>query len=83
VWLLRDAFRELRLTIAGMGIAVELHCGGELGHDLVGRLEQAELDAIALGPPGHRWLLVEAPFDGLGESSRRPRTSCASAGWGS
>ena len=40
VWLVRDAFRELRLAIAGMGIAVELHCGGELGHDLVGRLEQ-------------------------------------------
>ena len=67
VWLVRDAFRELRLAIAGMGIAVELHCGGELGHDLVDRLEQAELEAIALGPPGHRWLLVEAPFDGLDE----------------
>ena len=67
VWLVRDAFRELRLAIPGMGIVVELHCGGELGPDLVGRLEQAELEAIALGPPGHRWLLVEAPFDGLDE----------------
>jgi protein-tyrosine phosphatase len=33
----------------------------------VGRLGQAELETIASGPPGRRWLLVEAPFDGLGD----------------
>jgi protein-tyrosine phosphatase len=34
---------------------------------MVGRLSQAELDSVAHGPPGGRWLLVETPFVGLGE----------------
>jgi protein-tyrosine phosphatase len=34
---------------------------------MVGRLSQPELDSIAQGPPGGRWLLVETPFVGLGE----------------
>ena len=67
VWLVRERFAELRLAVAGMGIAVELHCGGELGHDLVGTLDQSELEVIAIGPPDLRWLLVEAPFEGLDE----------------
>jgi len=58
-------FAELSAAVARAGIEVELHCGGELGHDLVGRLGQTELEAIAIGPPGKRWLLVEAPFEGL------------------
>ena len=67
VLLVWERFVELRLALAGMGIEVELHCGGELGHDLVGRLDQSELEVIAIGPPDHRWLLVEAPFEGLDE----------------
>lgn len=39
--------------------------GGELDHRVVGRLTQSELDLIAQGPPGSRWLLMEAPFSGL------------------
>jgi protein-tyrosine phosphatase len=34
---------------------------------MVDRLSQRELDAIAQGPPGRRWLLLEAPFRGLDE----------------
>jgi protein-tyrosine phosphatase len=34
---------------------------------MVGRLSQAELDSVAHGPPGGRWLLVETPFVGLGD----------------
>jgi protein-tyrosine phosphatase len=66
VWLVSDVFRELSETVAASDLAVDLHCGGELGHDLVGRLTQTELEVIAVGPPGGRWLLVEAPFEGLG-----------------
>ncbi len=39
--------------------------GGELAHDMVGRLSDRALETIAQGPPGRRWLLLEAPFDGL------------------
>ena len=32
---------------------------------MVGRLSRAQLDAIAQGPAGRRWLLLEAPFHGI------------------
>ena len=32
---------------------------------MVDRLSHRELDAIAQGPAGRRWLLLEAPFDGI------------------
>ncbi|MEJ7657550.1 MAG: CpsB/CapC family capsule biosynthesis tyrosine phosphatase [Thermoleophilaceae bacterium] len=65
VSIVTQVFAELSEAVARAGIEVELHRGGELGHDLVGRLSQSELEAIAVGPPGRRWLLVEAPFEGL------------------
>ena len=58
---------ELRAAARAEGIGIELHQGGELGHDMVGRLSQTELDSLAQGPPGARWLLVEAPFDAISE----------------
>jgi protein-tyrosine phosphatase len=39
--------------------------GGELDAEYAHRLSDAELQLIAQGPPGSRWLLVEAPFRGL------------------
>lgn len=66
VSILPELVVELREALALAGVEVEVHCSGELGHELVGRLGQAELETIAAGPPGRRWLLVEAPFDGLG-----------------
>jgi protein-tyrosine phosphatase len=65
--LVAEAFAELAARVARAGIGIELHRGGELGHELVGRLTQLELETIAVGPPGRRWLLVEAPFEGLDE----------------
>ncbi|CAA9520128.1 MAG: Manganese-dependent protein-tyrosine phosphatase [uncultured Solirubrobacterales bacterium] len=65
VSIVTEGFEELCEAVERAGIEVELHRGGELGHDLVGRLGQSELEAIAVGPPGRRWLLVEAPFEGL------------------
>jgi protein-tyrosine phosphatase len=41
--------------------------GGELDHRLVERLAGEQLELIAQGPPGGRWLLLEAPFGGLHE----------------
>jgi protein-tyrosine phosphatase len=59
--------RELRAELEDAGIPLELACGGELGHDVALVLGPDELDMLAQGPPGARWLLVETPFDGIGE----------------
>ena len=62
---LSERVREVREALARAGVPLAVRCGGELGHDLVGILSQAQLEAIAQGPAGNRWLLVEAPFEGL------------------
>jgi len=54
---------EVEAALAAVGLDVRVRRGGELGHDMVGRLSQGELGSIALGPPTGRWLLLEAPFD--------------------
>ena len=62
---LPDRVRELSERLAREGIGLAVRRGAELGHDMVGRLSQAELDSVAHGPPGGRWLLVETPFVAL------------------
>ena len=64
---LPDQVRELQGLLDAERIPLCVRCGGELGHDMVGRLSQQELETIAQGPPDGRWLLVEAPFQGFGE----------------
>jgi protein-tyrosine phosphatase len=61
-----ERVRELRSDLEGGGIMLDVRCGGELGHDLVGQLDQDGLELLAQGPPGARWLLVETPFEGIG-----------------
>lgn len=60
--------KEVRAALRRAGVGVDLRRGAELGHEMVGRLDQAELDSVAQGPPGARWLLVETPFEGIDES---------------
>src|SRR2546423_5100866 len=62
---LPDRVRELSERLAREGIGLAVRRGAELGHDMVGRLSQPELDSVAHGPPGGRWLLVETPFVAL------------------
>jgi protein-tyrosine phosphatase len=57
---------ELRSALAAAGIPLDVRCGGELGHELVGRMRQSELELLAQGPSGARWVLVETPFHGVG-----------------
>ena len=59
--------RELSAALEAERVELMLSCGGELGHDMVGSLTQDELAMIAQGPPGARWLLIEAPFEGIGD----------------
>lgn len=53
---------ELRAELAGAGIALDVRRGGELAFDDVGGLSDEQLDLIAHGPPGERWVLLEAPL---------------------
>ena len=61
---LRD---EAQRLIDGRGIDVRLHGGGELAHDDALLLAPDELELIAQGPRGARWLLLECPFEGVGD----------------
>jgi len=64
---LGERVRELQAAVYAAGLTLELRRGAELGHDMVGRLTQHELETLAQGPRGSRWLLVEAPFESLDE----------------
>ncbi len=57
---------ELQIALARERIPLGLRVGGELAHGMVERLSQDELETIAQGPPGARWILLEAPFFGFG-----------------
>jgi protein-tyrosine phosphatase len=69
-------------AIDDAGIAVRLHPGGELSHYEVPLLAPAQLELIAQGPDGARWLLLECPFDGLGESVVRAAERLSEHGFG-
>ena len=79
---LPDRVRELACAAAREGIDVELRTGGELGHDMVGRLSQLELNVVANGPPSGRWLLVEAPFHAIGEDFHAATDELRDRGFG-
>jgi protein-tyrosine phosphatase len=57
---------DLRAALAAAAIPLEVRCGGELGHDVAAGMHQSELDLLAQGPPGGRWVLLETPFEGMG-----------------
>jgi protein-tyrosine phosphatase len=64
---LPERVRELDRALATEGIELALDCGGELKPYSVPSLSDHELELIAHGPPGGRWLLLEVPFRGLGD----------------
>ena len=55
---LQDRLRRERLPLAVIP-------GGELDAEMVAQMDQRDFEAIAVGPPGARWILLEAPFDGM------------------
>jgi protein-tyrosine phosphatase len=63
-------------------IPLEVRSGGELGHDIVFRMRQWELDLLAHGPPGERWVLVETPFEGIGEDFHAATAELRARGFG-
>jgi protein-tyrosine phosphatase len=56
---------RLRERLRAERVQLDVLPGGELDHRVAGRLSQAQLELIAQGPSGRRWLLLEAPFGGL------------------
>jgi len=73
---------QLRGALAGAGIPLEVRCGGELGHELVGTMRQSELELLAQGPSGSRWLLVETPFHGVGPDFHAATAELRDRGFG-
>jgi protein-tyrosine phosphatase len=59
---------QLASLLAQHSIGVRVRPGGELDARYARELSDTELELIAQGPPGSRWLLVEAPFRGLDET---------------
>lgn len=62
---LPDRVREVRERLATECVPLRVLCGAEVGHEMVGRLSQRDLDTVAVGPPGARWILLETPFEGI------------------
>lgn len=56
---------EAQALIDAEGLGVRLHGGGELAHEDALALAAGELELIAQGPEGTRWLLLETPFEGV------------------
>ena len=64
---LPDRVRDVREALTEEGIELGVECGGELKPFSLPLLSQEELEVIAHGPPGRRWVLLEVPFRGLGD----------------
>jgi protein-tyrosine phosphatase len=63
---LPERVRELRAALAAAGVDLEIRRGAELSWDHVARYDDRMLEAVAQGPPGRRWILLEAPLPGTG-----------------
>jgi len=59
-----ERVRVLCAALEAEGIDLDVRGGGELKHFSVPSLRDADLETIAHGPPGARWLLYEVPFEG-------------------
>lgn len=57
----------LQSALDRAGLALRIHPGGEIHPDGAMRLEHEDLDLIAHGPSGARWVLLEVPFPGIDE----------------
>jgi protein-tyrosine phosphatase len=62
-----ERVRELRAAVGAAGIDLDVRAGAELAWNDVPALDGPQLETVAQGPPGRRWLLLEAPLPGTGE----------------
>lgn len=73
---------ELRDAVRREGIPLTLRLGGELGHLMVERLDQASLEIVAIGPRHAPWILLESPFDGLDDGFAAASDELRARGFG-
>jgi len=59
-----DRVHEIRTALRGAGIDLTVHAGAEVAWDDVASLTDLQLDLIAQGPEGRRWVLLETPLFG-------------------
>lgn len=62
-----ERVRELQFALDAAGIELEVRPGAELAWPDAVRADDPALPEVAQGPPGRRWLLLEAPLPGTGE----------------
>jgi protein-tyrosine phosphatase len=62
---LAEQVHDINERLAEHEIPIHVRCGGELDLAMPPRLSNEQLDAIAHGPRGRRWVLLEAPLPGL------------------
>lgn len=56
---------DINRRLAELAIPIHVRCGGEIDLAMPRRLSNGQLEAIAHGPRGRRWVLLEAPLPGL------------------
>lgn len=59
---------EVRARLAAERIPIDVRCGGEVDLAIATDLSDAQLETIAHGPRGRRWVLLESPLRGLDEN---------------
>jgi protein-tyrosine phosphatase len=59
---------DLQEAVDAEGLRLRLHPGGEVAHGDALRLTPDALDAVAQGPAGARWILLECPFAGIDDA---------------
>ncbi len=79
---LPDRVHEVRTALARERVPLRVEVGGELKPASVASLADAELDVIAHGPPGARWLLFEVPFSGPDEAFAAAARELRARGFG-
>ena len=77
-----DRVAAVQAALDAERIPVEVAVGGELSHPMVARLTDDQLDVIAHGPPGRRWVLLEGPFAGLDSEFRDAADELRARGFG-
>ncbi len=79
---LPERARELEERLHAEGLPLSVEAGGELGHDMVGRFDQAQLESVAVGPAHAPWVLLECPFHGLDSGLHAAASELRERGFG-
>jgi len=78
---LPDRVRVVGEALRREGISLDVRVGGELKPRSVGELSQSELETIAHGPRGARWVLYEVPFGGIDDEFHEAAAELRSHGF--